>query len=275
MINLKLPKKLKLKSQYNNKTQVQNNKIFKSFFYKIGLSDIYEESQKKILLTDKRISTYPHIPDLKDLYYLYNLIVLNNKISILEYGTGWSSLIIYKALLFNKNKNKKKYYTRADNPYSLDIIDNSKKFLKISKERLDKNFGKKNNIKFNYSPVKMTKFNDHFASHYTKHPVKNPDFIFLDAPNSFYVGGKVDNFTVNSFGMMPMACDILKFEFFLIPRTIIMSDGRAGNIQFLLKNFKRNWRHINLYNNSINILYLDEPSYGVFNDEQNKFHSQE
>lgn len=52
-----------------------------------------------------------------------------------------------------------------------------------------------------------------------------------------------------------------------------MIDGRAGNTQFLLKNFKRNWRHINLYNHSINILYLDEASYGVFNDESNKFHS--
>ena len=71
---------------------------------------------------------------LHHLYYLYNLIVLNNRISILEYGTGWSSLIIYKALLFNKNKNNNNYYTRADNPYSLDIVDNSKKFLKIDEE---------------------------------------------------------------------------------------------------------------------------------------------
>ena len=44
--------------------------------------------------------------------------------------------------------------------------------------------------------------------------------------------------------MMPMLCDILKFEHFLTPGTIILSDGRSANIRFLLSNFQRNWFHI-------------------------------
>ena len=41
----------------------------------------------------------PYPPDLLDLYYLYEIIRLNKRITILEYGSGWSTLILYKALL--------------------------------------------------------------------------------------------------------------------------------------------------------------------------------
>ena len=33
--------------------------------------------------------------------------------------------------------------------------------------------------------------------------------------------------------MMPMQCDILKIEYYLIPGTIIIADGRAANSKFL------------------------------------------
>ena len=108
MIKIKLPNRIDAKMHRNKIELVEYNKKFEKFFKKIGLQHIYDESQKiyHFKKNDVRVSKHPHIPDLSDLYYLYNLIVLNNRISILEYGTGWSSLIIYKALLFNKKKIK-------------------------------------------------------------------------------------------------------------------------------------------------------------------------
>ncbi len=176
----------------------------------------------------------------------------------MEYGTGWSSLIIYKALEFNKNKNKNKFYTRCDNPYSLTVVDNSKKFLKISSDRITSEFGKNANVNFHYSKCEMTKFNGNYAHQYIKHPPINPDFIFLDGPNNFFVDGKCENFSVKNFSMQPMGCDILKFENFLTPGTIILSDGRTANMRFLKNNFKRNWKSKTLYNSDLNILFLDE-----------------
>ena len=41
-------------------------------------------------------------PELKDLYFLYKLITLNKRITAMEIGCGWSSLIIRKALKENK-----------------------------------------------------------------------------------------------------------------------------------------------------------------------------
>ena len=39
---------------------------------------------------------------------------------------------------------------------------------------------------------------------------------------------------------MPMVGDIIRFEYFY-PGTIIITDGRSANAQFLKENFKRNW----------------------------------
>ena len=275
MIKIKLPKRIDVKMHRNKKELVDGNKKFEKFFKKIGLQHIYDESQKifHFKKNDQRVSKFPHIPDLSDLYYLYNLIVLNNRISILEYGTGWSSLIIYKALLFNKKRNKDLSYTRCDNPYSLSIIDNNKKFINISKKRINKEFEAKPNIDFNYSKCEMMNYNGQYSHCYKKHPIKNPDFIYLDAPNQFYVTGKSENFTVNNFAMQPMGCDILKFENFLTPGTIILIDGRSANIRFLKINFKRRWIFKTIPGSDLSILLLDEPTLGVWNSEQLSFYN--
>ena len=41
-----------------------------------------------------------------------------------------------------------------------------------------------------------------------------------------------------------MVSDILKFEYFYTPGTIIVCDGRAANAKFLKDHFKRNWKYI-------------------------------
>ena len=38
-----------------------------------------------------------------------------------------------------------------------------------------------------------------------------------------------------------MVRDIIKIEYFLTPGTIIITDGRTANAQFLKDNFQRNW----------------------------------
>ena len=273
MIKIKFPKHIPIKPQRTHDDWIKNNKKFKSFLYNLNLGHVYKSAQKYVVKKDMRISKIPHIPDLSDLYYIYNLITLNNRISVLEYGTGWSSLIIYKALQFNKKKNNNKFYTRCDNPYSLTIVDNVKKFMKISKKRLQNQSGKKANIYFHYSKCVMTTYKNKYSHHYINHPLKNPDFIFLDGPNNFTVSSKVNNFTVNSFAMPPMSCDILKYEHFLTPGTIILCDGRTPNVRFLLKNFERNWIHKRLKNSDLNILILNEQPFGIWNEEQLKFYN--
>ena len=65
--------------------------------------------------------------------------------------------------------------------------------------------------------------------------------------------------------LVPMSCDILKIEFYLIPGTIILVDGRKANVEFLIKNLKRNWIYKFIKSVDQHILYLNEAPWGPKN----------
>ena len=68
--------------------------------------------------------------------------------------------------------------------------------------------------------------------------------------------------------MMPMSCDILKFENYLTPGTIIVADGRVSNALFLKNNFKRNCYFKIDRNNDQCYFYLKDPYLGQHNKKQ-------
>lgn len=217
---------------------------------------------------DSRKNSKPHLPDLTDLQFLHKLITLNKRTTILEYGCGNSTLVMHDALL----KNKKKYpkvWPRCAHPFRSYVVDNSRKYLGICKRKLTK-FSKLNKlVSFRYSKVQMTTFNRRISNEYLSHPVINPDFILLDGPNNFTkIHYKKNGFHIGTDDLMPMNCDILKFEHFLTPGTIIVSDGRTANVRFLINNFQRNWVHIHLEKIDTHLIYLDEKPLGVYNKAQ-------
>ena len=73
--------------------------------------------------------------------------------------------------------------------------------------------------------------------------------------------------------MMPMVSDILKFEYFYTPGTIIVCDGRTANAKFLKDHFKRNWKYINVQKNDQHIFWLVDPVLGKYNNLQLKFYN--
>ncbi len=274
MIKIKLPKKIKnLITPKNNDEVIKNNRIVAKLFPKtIFDKDIKKRMFGKIEKKDLRISKIPHTPDLADLYMVYNLIYLNNRINVLEYGCGSSSIAILKALQDIKMKKKSHHYERIKKPYNLTIMDDNKFFMNKAKKKIIKSQYYKNNVDFNYSKCVMTKFNNRYVSEYVSHAQINPDFIYLDGPSHVNIKGKVNNFTINHPEMMPMLSDILKYENFLTPGTIILTDGRAANVRFLMNNFQRNWRCIEIKWNDNYVMYLDEKPLGVWNKQQLKFY---
>ena len=103
----------------------------------------------------------------------------------------------------------------------------------------------------------MVKYNFKYATEYKKHPLINPDFIYLDGPDQMRVKSRINNFTVNHNDMMPMSCDILKYEHFLTPGTIIICDGRTANARFLKSNFQRNWHYSHDFQNDQSIFFFE------------------
>ena len=275
MIKIKLPESIKnVPDTTSNSNVRKRNKIEKvlNFFKKKKLFSIIENTQIKRNQKDIRLSKDTTLPDLVDLYVLYSLVENNNRINILEYGTGWSSIVILKALMDVKKKKNSKSYTRVHKPYNLTIVDADNYYLNISKKRIlsSKYFNK--NVSFNFCKNEMILFQDRYATRYKNHPVVNPDFIFLDGPDQWSVKNKINNFTTGFKEMMPMASDILHYEFFLTPGTIILTDGRTNNVNFLKAYFKRNWKHIPLKWADMHILLLQDEILGPFNKEQIEFY---
>jgi len=208
-------------------------------------------------------------PEIEDLYRVYQIIYLNKRTTILEFGTGWTSLIIARAL----HDLKKKYLYQAsklrrNNLYELFVIDDFKKYLDISKNRISKIDELKNlKIHWKYSPVNMELYNGQISMTYKYLHLCNPDFIYIDGPDQFKVKGKIKGFTANHGDMMPMVNDILKFENYLNPGTIILVDGRAANTYFLKNNFRRNWLYHFDEENNQHFFYLDDPPFGEINKE--------
>ena len=117
-----------------NKTK----KRLKNFLLKISLIDLIKSSKQAKLSINQMLVNKPYKPELFDLYRLYQFIILNKRTTILEFGTGWSSLIFSIALNELKKKYKKKVeMLRRNNPFELFIVDNEKKFLNISKKRVE------------------------------------------------------------------------------------------------------------------------------------------
>ena len=94
-MKIKLPKKQSLEN-------------IRSFFYKRKLFDLLKVSHRDhgTLGVDDVFKPKYYPPDLKLLYRLYQLVQLNKRTTIVEFGSGWSTMVFTSAL----NENKKKIF---------------------------------------------------------------------------------------------------------------------------------------------------------------------
>ena len=248
----------------------------KKFFEKKNLNELINLSKQRDPKVNEMMINSPYKPELNDLYRLYQFVFLNKRTTILEFGSGYSSLIFSLALNdLNKLYKNKLKNLRRNNPFELFILENDKKFLNITKKRIEKFSKKLNlNIKINYhfSDVIMSLYENKISTSYKRLPLCNPDFIYLDGPDQFNIKGEVNNFSTRHKDLMQMANDILKIEYFLTPGTIIIIDGRGANAQFLRDYLKRNWLYKFNYSNDQHIFYLNETLLGKYNKLQLEFY---
>ena len=90
--------------------------------------------------------------------------------------------------------------------------------------------------------------------------------------NQFFYGENL-RVATNHQDLMPMSIDILKYEHFLTPGTIILIDGRTANARFLKLNLQRNWLYKHDVKNDQSIFYLQEKPLGQFNKLQLNFYN--
>ena len=258
-----------------NKLNIKNSKKFLKK-KKLLLNSIENNELKKIQdnlsfnqVKKKVKETY--FPNLQQLYFIYNLITIFKRVTVLEFGVGWSTLIISKALLENKKKYSDKIKNlRFSNPFHLFTVDNYDKYLKQTKKKLGKEQNKITS--FHFSNVKTVEYQKRICTEYVKLPKMNPDFIFIDGPSQYNVKGKINNFNTEHPDLAPMSADVIKIEPFLKPGTFIIVDGRALNVLFLKNFLYRNWDYKYFKDYDLHLLFLNGPSLGKLNEKQIKFY---
>ena len=127
--------KIKIRSQISNRD-------LKDFSKNLRLKT-YDQNFN-FFINRKKISE-PYAPELKDLFILYHLIIDNKCTCVLEFGSGWSSYIFYKSIKYLKKKNSN-FKFRSSNSFFVYSVENEKKFLKISFNRIKDRKKKYNSI---------------------------------------------------------------------------------------------------------------------------------
>jgi len=213
---------------------------------------------------------YP--PNLKDLYSLYRCIRQYKVVAALEFGVGWSTLIIALALAENEELfgASFKKLVRHPNPFKVLSIDTSDYFINIARERVPKHLLPY--TLFHQSESKMTIVAQQFAHTYSNVPPWTADLVYLDGPDCDFVNGDVDGFHVNfgdenkKYGL-PMSGDLLRLENFFWPATRIITDGRGANAHFLKNNFTRNWEYEYHKEVDQHHFYLNENPWGEISEK--------
>lgn len=210
----------------------------------------------------------PYPPELDDLVRLHFLVVTRKVTTILEFGVGKSTVVFDNALSINKKVNESFVTSnlRRANAFECHSVDNSKSYIK----QLQKNYELRNTF-LHFSKCRMGTFNDRICTFFDNIPNICPDLIYLDGPDQYGTIGDIRGISTRNIDRLPMSGDILSIEHFLLPRTLIVIDGRTANARFLKTNLQRNWEYSYFPEYDQHFFELMEEPLGIFNERQIKF----
>ena len=214
----------------------------------------------------------PFQAEYDDLIRLHYLVRTRKVTTILEFGVGKSTVVFADALLKNKSEFKSKIKDlRRSNPFECHSVDNSFKWIEECKKNIQQKFFEEEITHIHHSKLKTGTFLDKICTYYDPLPNISPDLIYLDAPDQYSAEGDIRGISTKHPDRMPMAADILTFEHFLIPGTLIIVDGRTANARFLKNNLQRNWHYFHAVNFDQHFFELLETPLGIYNERQIKF----
>ena len=228
--------------------------------------------------TKRKFETYLHVnpenitpvvEEMDDLIRLHYLVTSRKVTTILEIGIGKSTIVLDHALEQNKIKfgDFVKKNLRRSNPFECHSVDNNEKWINLTKST----YRSIKNITFHCCPCYVSTFNDRICTLYDNFPNICPDLIYLDAPDQFSPIGNVRGISTNHPDRLPMSADILTFEHFLLPGTLIVVDGRTANAKFLEKNLQRDWVYYYSEQYDQHFFELKEAPLGIYNRRQIEF----
>lgn len=206
----------------------------------------------------------PYAPRPTDLARLHSLIRSRRATCVLEFGCGYSSALIADALDRNARDFGDLTHFRRSKPFLLHSIDEDSHWIEIARSRIPEQ--QKLRCSFHQSEVRMTTFNGRICSEYSELPNCSPDLVYLDGPSQFAPKNQICGISTGHPDRVPMACDILKIEHFLLPGCLILVDGRTANARFLKANLQRSWSYWHDEVGDVHFFELIEKPLGQLNE---------
>lgn len=248
----------------------------KRYFALFGLDDLLGvelaqgNSQNQTVTNVDPDYLIPYGVEIQDLCRLHWLCLNRKSTQVLEFGSGYSTLVIAHALSILRKEHLEWALrnTRLENPFKIYSVDESPEFANITRSRLAK-YEECTDV--SVREVYLTEYDGRFATLYKDLPNVTPDFIYLDGPSQYATTEAIAGFSIDQKARMPMAADILRFEYFLEPGSVILVDGRSANASFLKNNFQRNWLYRHDAEGDYHIFELHDPFLGELNENKFKY----
>ena len=208
----------------------------------------------------------PFPPVAEDLARLHRLIRKRKAFTVLEFGSGLSTIVMADAL----SKNKADFLAIEEKPelrnrfmFQIFSVESDKQWIEHSQSNFPKHLLE--HVNFHYSEIKIDTFNGRICHFYDNLPDIVPDFIYLDGPNPKDVKGNLNGMTFQCDERTVMAADLLLMESILLPGTFILVDGRTNNARFLKNNFQRNFEMSWDKDDDVTSFELKEERLGKYN----------
>jgi hypothetical protein len=213
----------------------------------------------------------PFKPKYDDLCRLHYIALSRKCLNVLEFGSGYSTVFLAEAMriLSNSFLDYAKENIRVDLPFHIYAIEEEERFLQITSKRLGIELSPF--VTLRKSSVEVILHDGRIATKYTKLPNISPDLIYIDGPSQFATTDEINGFSFNSKSRMPMSADVLFYEFFFEPGTLIILDGRTANARFLKSYLRRNWVYSYDKLGDLSYFELQEEPLGRFNSNKLEF----
>ena len=202
-------------------------------------------------------------PKPDDLARLHRLVRQRMAVTVLEFGVGFSTLVLADAMAKNEAefeavKNRPKL--RNTRPFHLFSVDASRRWIAATRKLIPGHLAAR--VHLSHSAIEAGTFNGRLCHFYKRLPNVVPDFIYLDAPAPKDVKGRIRGLDFSIDERTVMSGDILLMESTLLPKAFILVDGRTNNARFLERNFQRSFVAKHDPEGDVTTFELDEPPLG-------------
>jgi len=202
-------------------------------------------------------------PDYIDLVRLHRYIIDKGINTVLEFGSGYSTIVILDALEFNWRENVGRSETRPWMGPRFASVETSRTWADILIKFLQKKALNSDRVEILQTDAKIGMFNGQLCHFYKKLPNIVPDLIYLDGPNPRDVVGEINGMNFFDGTRTVMAADLLIMEPTFLPGLRILIDGRVNNARFLERNLKRSYEVTWDCEGDVTYMLLDEPPLSI------------